>query len=177
MPQSESTPARVAVLVDNHFEDLELWYPVLRLREAGAAVTLVGPHVGTYHGRRGLTADPHTGIDDVHATDFDALLVPGGYAPDRLRRHAGMVKLVKDMHANGAIIAAICHAPWLLITAGIINGRRVTSFHSIRDDVTNAGGLWEDAPVVIDGNLISSRNPGDLPQFVPAILKALAERG
>jgi len=169
--------ARVAVLVEELFEDLELWYPVLRLREAGAEVTLIGPKAGTYSGKHGLAADPQTGIDDVTAADFDALIVPGGYAPDRLRRHDGMLALVRDMHHRGAVIGFICHAGWLLVSAGILTGRRVTSFHSIRDDMVNAGAEWIDAPVVVDGNLISSRNPGDLPQFLPAILQALAERG
>jgi protease I len=174
--QSESR-YRVAVLVEDLFEDLELWYPVLRLREAGAEVTLVGPSAASYRGKHGLTADPHTGIDEVSADAFDGLIVPGGYAPDRLRRHQSIVRLVRDMNTRGAVIGFICHAGWVLVSAGILNGRRVTSFHSIRDDVVNAGAEWIDAPVVVDGNLVSSRGPGDLPQFMPAVLQALAERG
>jgi protease I len=167
---------RVAVLVEDQFEDLELWYPLLRLREAGAEVTLVGPGVGSYRGKHGLTADPHTGIDEVDASAFDGLIVPGGYAPDKLRRHQPMLALVREMNNAGAVIGFICHAGWVLASAGILNGRRITSFHSIRDDMVNAGAQWLDAPVVVDGNLISSRNPGDLPQFLPAILTALAQR-
>lgn len=176
MADSPEVRARVAVLVEDLFEDLELWYPVLRLREAGADVTLVGPSVGSYRGKHGLSADPHTGIDDLDATALDGLIVPGGYAPDKLRRNKGVLALVRELNNRGAIIGFICHAGWVLASAGILNGRRVTSFHSIRDDMVNAGAEWLDAPVVVDGNLISSRNPGDLPQFLPAILTALRQR-
>lgn len=168
--------ARVAVLVEDLFEDLELWYPVLRLREAGAEVTLVGPGEGTYRGKRGLTADPHVAVSAVSEADFDGLIVPGGYAPDRLRRNAAVLGLVKRMHEKGAVIGFICHAGWVLASAGVLVGRRCTSFFSIRDDLVNAGAEWLDAPVVVDGNLISSRNPGDLPQFMPAVIEALVER-
>lgn len=168
--------ARVAVLVEDQFEDMELWYPVLRLREAGADVKLVGPRVGIYRGRHGLTADAAVSVDDVTAKDLDGLIVPGGYAPDRLRRHQAMVALVREVNDNGAIIGFICHAGWLLISSGILRGRRATSFHSIRDDMINAGVDWHDQPVVVDGNLISSRNPGDLPVFMPAVIAALSER-
>ena len=177
MSSSSEKPYRVAVLVEELFEDLELWYPVLRLREAGVEVTLVGPSAGSYRGKHGLTADPQTGIDEIAADGLDGLIVPGGYAPDRLRRHQGVLRLVRDMNTRGAVIGFICHAGWVLASAGILSGRRVTSFHSIRDDVVNAGAEWLDAPVVVDGNLISSRGPGDLPQFMPAVLSALAERG
>jgi protease I len=165
--------ARVAVLVEDLFEDLELWYPVLRLREAGAQVTLIGLSPKLYHGKHGLTADPSTTIDDVKAQDFDALIIPGGYAPDRLRRNPAVLSFVKTMDQQGSVIGFICHAGWVLISAGILSGRRVTSYHSIRDDMINAGAEWIDAPVVVDGHLISSRNPSDLPQFLPAILTAL----
>jgi protease I len=168
--------ARVAVLVEDLFEDLELWYPVLRLREAGAEVTLVGPGEGTYRGKHGLSADPHVGVNAVSEADFDGLIVPGGYAPDRLRRNPAVLGLVKRMNDRGAVIGFICHAGWVLASAGVLVGRRCTSFFSIRDDLVNAGAEWLDAPVVVDGNLISSRNPGDLPQFMPAVLKALVER-
>lgn len=175
-----STPteidARIAVLVEDLFEDLELWYPVLRLREAGADVTLIGPKAGTYRGKHGLSADPHLGIEEVQPGDFDAVVVPGGYAPDRLRRNPDITAFVRALDARGAVIGFICHAGWVLATAGVLSGRRCTSFFSIRDDLVNAGAEWLDAPVVIDGNLISSRNPGDLPLFVPAIITALAER-
>lgn len=168
--------ARIAVLVEDLFEDLELWYPVLRLREAGAEVTLVGPAEGTYRGKRGLTADPHVGVAAVSATDFDGLIVPGGYAPDRLRRNPGVLAFVKEMNDRGAVIGFLCHAGWVLASAGVLVGRRCTSFFSIRDDIVNAGAEWLDAPVVVDGNLVSSRNPGDLPQFMPAVIEALVER-
>jgi protease I len=168
--------ARIAVLVEDQFEDLELWYPVLRLREAGADVTLVGPSARAYRGKHGLSADPPVGIDEVSPANFDGLIIPGGYAPDRLRRHTEIVAFVKALHERGAVIGFICHAGWVMASAGVLSGRRCTSFFSIRDDMVNAGAEWLDAPVVVDGNLISSRNPGDLPQFLPAILEALAVR-
>jgi protease I len=176
MSDSTKIDARVAVLVEDLFEDLELWYPVLRLREAGADVTLVGPAARTYRGKHGLSADPHVAVDAVSPADFDGLIVPGGYAPDRLRRNPDIIALVTALHARGAVIGFICHAGWVLASAGILSGRRCTSFFSIRDDMINAGAEWLDAPVVVDGNLISSRNPGDLPQFLPAILEALPAR-
>ena len=166
----------VAVLVEDLFEDLELWYPVIRMREAGARVVLLGGGKDEYHGKHGLSARPDGPVESVQAKDLDGMIIPGGYAPDHMRRHEARVSLVREMHDMGKPIAFICHAGWVPISAGILRERRVTSFYSIRDDIENAGAHWEDQPVVVDGNLISSRHPGDLPDFCRAIIRLLAER-
>lgn len=166
--------ARVAVLVENMYQELELWYPVLRLREAGASVTIVGPAKGeVYASKLGYPAIAEAGIDDVSADDFDAVVVPGGFSPEYLRRSPGMVDLVRKVDAGGRTVAAICHAGWLLATADIVRGRRVTSVAVIKDDVIHAGGDWQDEPVVVDGNLITSQLPNDLPQFLAKIIASL----
>ncbi|NIR29574.1 MAG: type 1 glutamine amidotransferase [Gammaproteobacteria bacterium] len=166
---------RVAVLVHNQFEDLELWYPVLRLREAGASVTLVGPERGaTFKGKNGLSASSDAGIEEVSADDFDAVIVPGGYSPDHMRRVPGMVALVREAGQQDKVVAAICHAGWMLASAGLVRGRRVTSFWSIKDDMTNAGAEWVDEEVVRDGNIVTSRVPSDLPAFCRTVIEVLA---
>ncbi|MDR3637448.1 MAG: type 1 glutamine amidotransferase [Isosphaeraceae bacterium] len=168
---------RAAVLVEKLYEDLELWYPVLRLREAGLEVTIVGPKAGeTYPSKHGYPAKSDVAAGDVKADEFDAIIVPGGYSPDHMRRHKAMVDLVTQAARQGKVVAAICHGPWLLCSARCLKGRRVTGFFAIRDDVENAGGLWEDAPCVRDGNLVTSRTPDDLPAFMEGILDALANR-
>ncbi|MDQ7820924.1 MAG: type 1 glutamine amidotransferase domain-containing protein [Armatimonadota bacterium] len=166
---------KVAVLVEDLYEDLELWYPVLRLREAGAEVTLVGPEAGvTYKSKNGYPAKADLGMTQAQAQDFDAVVIPGGYAPDRMRRHRAMVEFVRAMHDRGKPVAFICHAGWVPISAGIVRGRRVTSFSSIRDDLVNAGATWVDQEVVVDGTLISSRSPADLPAFCRALIEHLS---
>jgi protease I len=155
------------------YEDLEFWYPRIRLKEEGAEVVVVGPREGTFSGKRGLTAEAHRSIDDVHPRDFAALVIPGGYSPDQMRRSPPMVDFVAAMHEDGKPIAAICHAGWMLVSAGVVKGRRVTSFHSIRDDMENAGAEWVDEEVVDDEGIITSRNPGDLPAFCRAIIRNL----
>jgi protease I len=165
---------RIAVLAEDLYEDLELWYPVIRMREAAARVTLVGTGTSsTYQGKHGLPVTVDTSADKVSAADFDALIVPGGYGPDRLRRHQSVLRLVREVFEQGKPVAAICHAGWVLISAGILKGKRVTSFSSIKDDMVNAGGKWEDREVVVDGNLITSRQPDDLPAFCRAIIEVL----
>ena len=167
---------RIAVLVEKFYEDLELWYPVLRLREAGCDVKIVGPKAGeTYASKHGYPAKADVSASDVHAGDFDAIVIPGGYSPDHMRRHKSMVYLVTQAAKQGKVLAAICHGPWMLCSTKSLKGRRLTGFMSIRDDVENAGGIWEDAPVVIDKNLITSRTPDDLPHFMKGILEALAQ--
>jgi protease I len=167
---------RVAVLVEKMYEDLELWYPVLRLREAGCAVKVVGPKAGeSYPSKHGYPAKADVSAADVKADDFDAVIVPGGYSPDHMRRHKPMVDLVTQAARQGKVLAAICHGPWMLCSAKCLKGRKVTGFFAIRDDVENAGGIWEDAPVVRDGNLVTSRTPDDLPAFMQGIFAALAE--
>lgn len=161
-----------AVLVENQYEDQELWYPVRRLQEAGAKVLLVGPKAGqTYVSKHGYPAKSDRAAEDVTADDFDGLVIPGGYAPDHMRRHKAMVKLVADAVASGKPVASICHGGWMLASADVLKGRRVTSFFAIQDDLRNAGAEWVDKPVVCDGNLITSRRPDDLPQFMQAVLE------
>lgn len=166
---------RVAVLVEKLYEDLELWYPVYRLREAGCQVRIVGPRAGeTYASKHGYPAKADASASDVRSDDFDAVIIPGGYSPDHMRRHKAMVELVTESAARGKVVAAICHGPWMLCSARCLRGKRVTGFHAIRDDVENAGGIWVDSPCAIDGNLITSRTPDDLPAFLQGILHALS---
>ena len=165
---------RVAVLVEEIYEDLELWYPALRLRETGAEVKIVGPKAGeVYKSKHGYPAKADLSMDDVNAADFDALVIPGGYAPDKMRRHPAMLNFVRTMHEAGKPIAFICHAGWVPISAGIVRGRTVTSVSAIKDDLVNAGARWVDQDVVVDGNLITSRTPPDLPAFCRELIKVL----
>ncbi len=171
----ELAGVRVAVLAEDLYEDLELWYPVLRLREAGAEVRVVGPKAGeVYKSKNGYPVKADVGMEDVKAEEFDAVVIPGGYAPDRMRRHRAMVEFVRAVHEAGKPVAFICHAGWVPASAGIVRGRTVTSFPSIRDDLVNAGARWVDQEVVVDGNLVSSRMPADLPAFCRALLDLLA---
>ena len=155
------------------YEDLELWYPKIRLEEDGATCTVAGLGEKSYQGKRGYPVTPDATVDEVDAGDFDALVIPGGYAPDILRRSERVLALTREMHASGKPVAFICHAGWVPISAGIVKGRRGTSVGAIRDDLVNAGMIWEDSPVVVDGNLISSRTPADLGHFCRALIRAL----
>ncbi len=167
---------KIGILVEKLYEDQELWYPVFRLREEGATVVLIGPEAGaTYPSKHGYPATTDAAAEDVKAEVLDAVIIPGGYAPDHMRRCQPMVKLVADAVAGGKIVAAICHAGWMLCSAGVLRNRSVTSFFAIRDDMVNAGADWTDAAVVRDGNLITSRTPKDLPEFLPAIIDALTQ--
>ncbi len=171
------THAQVAVLVEHNFQELELWYPLMRLREAGCKVVVVGPSDQQIYGSKlGYPTEADLAVDAVEADDFDAIVIPGGFAPEGLRRHAGIVKLVRDIHDRGGLVAAICHAGWVLATAGIARGRKLTCVSLVKDDVINAGANYVDEPVVRDGNLITSRLPGDLPEFSRAIVQYLAEQ-
>lgn len=165
---------RIAILAEDNYQELELWYPLLRMREAGAEVVIIGmPGVEQYHSKLGYPVTVDATADNVSAEDFDALIVPGGYAPDRMRRHQAMIDLVKGVSERGGIIAAICHAAWVLVSAGIMKGKRATCVPAIKDDVINAGAIYVDEEVVQDGNLITSRVPGDLPAFCRTIITAL----
>jgi protease I len=166
---------RVAVLVDTLYQELEVWYPYYRLKEAGAEVLLIGPRAGdTYNSKVGYPAKAEGSFDEVKADDFDGVIVPGGYAPDHIRRHANALKFVADMNAQGNLVAAICHGGWVLCSAcGMLKGRRATSFFSIKDDLVHAGAQWEDAEVVVDRNLVTSRKPDDLPAFCRASIQVL----
>ena len=166
---------RVAMLIEDEFEDRELTGPLDALREAGVTVTVVGPTVGAeFKGRRGqavVTSDLAAG--SARMTDFDALVIPGGHAPEKMRMRHAMVDLARDAMEAGKPVAAICHGPQVLISANTLRGRTLTCWPSIAVDVKNAGGLYVDKPVVEDGNLITSRKPDDVPMFSEAIIKAL----
>ena len=170
----ELTGKRVAVLAEEQYEDLELWYPVVRLKEAGAQVAIVGSgSASVCRSKHGYPAAVDTSADRVSAKEIHAVVVPGGYAPDRLRRYEPVLRLVREAFQQGKVVAAICHAGWVPISAGIVKGKHVTSASAIKDDLVNAGAIWEDKEVVVDGNLITSRTPNDLPAFCRAIIAAL----
>lgn len=164
----------IAILVENLYQELEVWYPVLRFREAGARVTTVGSGEKTYTSKLGYPVVADTSADRVKADDFDAIIIPGGYAPDIMRRHPAMIELVREMSGKGKVIGSICHGGWMLVSADVLKDKRATSFFAIKDDLVNAGALYEDSEVVRDGNLITSRIPDDLPAFCRAIIEALA---
>jgi len=164
---------QVAILVEDLYNELEFWYPYYRMKEAGARVTVVGTGAGEYHSKVGLPAPGGVSADTVHPADFDAVIVPGGYCPDRLRRFPAVLKLVRDCFDRGKVVAAICHAGWVLVSAGVLKGKKATCFMGIRDDVVNAGAIYLDQEVVRDGNLITSRTPDDLPAFCREIIAAL----
>jgi len=165
---------RVAIFAEDLYEDLELWYPLLRLKEEGAEVVVVGPgDAREHHGKYGYPVAVDKAISDVEVEQFDAVVVPGGYAPDRMRRHGAMVAFVREMARRGKIVAAICHGAWLLASAEVVAGKTVTCFFAIKDDLVHAGATYRDAEVVVDGNLITSRQPADLPAFLDAIIAAL----
>lgn len=155
------------------YEDLELWYPRIRLEEEGATTVVAGLGESTYQGKKGYPVTVDTSVDDVRPADFDALVIPGGYAPDIMRRSERLLEITREIFNAGKPVAFICHAGWVPISAGIVRGRRGTSVRAIKDDLVNAGLRWEDSPVVVDGNLISSRTPADLPDFMRALIKML----
>ena len=166
---------RVALLVDNHYQEMEVWYPLLRLREAGAEVVTIAAVAGqTYTSKLGYPVKADLAYDAANATQFHGVIAPGGFAPDYIRRHAKALQFVRDIDAAGKLVAAICHGPWVLCSAGVLKGKRATSFFSIKDDVVNAGALWEDAEVIVDGNLVTSRKPEDLPAFCLAAIEVLS---
>ena len=167
---------RACVLVEQMYQELEVWYPVYRLREAGCKVTLVGPEGGqSYASKLGYPAKSDKAAKDVSADDFDVLVIPGGFAPDYLRRDPAVLKLVGAMVEQGKVVAAICHGPWVLCSTQALKGKKATCFFAIKDDVANAGGKYQDAEVVRDGNLITSRKPDDLPAFMHSIIQAVKE--
>ncbi len=166
---------QVAVLVEDEYQVIELWYPYYRMKEAGAEVKLVGTgRSESFKSKHGYPAKADLNASDAKVEDFDAVIIPGGYAPDLMRRSADMIRFVREMDAAGKPVAAICHAGWMLVSAKIISGRDATCFYSIKDDLVAAGARWHDEAVVVDGNLITSRVPEDLPAFCRAIVGALA---
>jgi protease I len=168
---------RVAILAENMYQEMELWVPYYRLKEEGAEVKVVGAGgAKSYASKHGYPVNVDAQAEAVSAVEFDAVVVPGGYAPDMMRRHDAMVRLVREAAQQGKVVAAICHAGWMLASAGVIKGRKLTSFFSIKDDMSNAGAQWVDQEVVVDGNLITSRKPDDLPAFCREIVNALAKK-
>jgi len=185
---------KVVIIVAHEFEDVELLYPILRLSEEGAEIVVVPVHEGL-HPRPYIEGKPVTGrfghpvpipvmaegnrysissIEELDAKEIDCLLFPGGYSPDALRLHAGTLELVQECHRRGKLLAAICHGPWILISAGVMKGKQATGYIAVRDDLVNAGAKFVDVPAVRDGNIITGRVPDDLPEFCQEIIKALS---
>lgn len=166
---------RVLAFVDDEFEDLEMWYPILRLREAGADVVVAGPESGKkYTGKYGVPLVSDVAFNEVNADDYAGLYVPGGWAPDKLRRYEDVLRLTRTFHERRQPIAHICHAGWVLISAKICDGYTMTSTPGIKDDLENAGAIWVDQEVVVDRHIVSGRRPPDLPAFTLAFVKLLA---
>jgi protease I len=169
------TGKRVLMFVEDIYEDLELWYPKLRLMEAGAHLTVAGPEMNrNYSGKHGYPCLSDAAIRDMEAADFHGVVIPGGFMPDKLRRDPKVLSLVRDFAESGKLVAAICHGGWIPISAGVYRGVRVTGSAGIKDDLVNAGAQWADAPVVVDRHFVSSRKPDDLPDFCRAIIRLLS---
>jgi len=174
--ENPGTGKRILIFVGEIYEDLELWYPKLRLIEAGAEVVVAGPEAHkTYAGKNGYPCVSDAAIADMNEADFDGLILPGGFMPDKLRRDPKVKSLTREFAEAGKLVAAICHGGWMAISAGVYKGVRVTGSPGIMDDLINAGALWEDAPVVVDRHFVSSRKPDDLPDFCREILRVLAQ--
>ena len=169
------SPKIILCLVGPEYEDLEVWYPKLRLEEAGYTVPLAGIGETKYLGKHGYPAVMDGHVRDFEARELAGIIAPGGWAPDKLRRDRDVLDRVRSVHEAGGMIATICHGPWILISAGIVHGRRLTSSVGIRDDLVNAGAQWVDSPSVIDENIVSSRMPKDLPAFGAAMLQVLGK--
>lgn len=167
---------KIAYLVEDQFEDLEFWVPVMRLREEGAEVTVVGTgRMDTYHGKHGLTAKADTTASAVEADYFDAVVIPGGWAPDKLRRFDAVKDLVRETYRQGKILGSICHGGWVLASAGIVDGHRATGSTGIKDDMENAGAIWEDTSAFRDGNIVWGRVVKDIPTFCRKLVQAIAD--
>jgi protease I len=164
---------KIAVLVEDLYQDLEVWYPYLRLKEEGFDVRTVGTGKGQYKSKHGYPVEEDLPIDEAADADFDGVVIPGGYAPDLLRRRDEVNRFVKLISDKGGLVAAICHGGWVLISADVLKGKRATCFFAIKDDIINAGARYEDSEVVVDGNLVTSRKPEDLPAFLKAIINLL----
>lgn len=168
------TKGSVLILVGPEYEEMEVWYPKYRLEAAGYAAPLAGIGENSYRGKYGYPCPVDGQVGDFKADTLAGVLAPGGWAPDKVRRDPAALELVRQVNAAGGLVATICHGPWVLISAGIVRGRRMTSTVGIRDDVVNAGATWVDQSVVEDRNLISSRVPKDLPAFGEALVRWLA---
>ncbi len=169
---------KIAVLVADQYQELEVWYPLLRFREDGAETVAVGAEAGkTYTSKKGYPVVADQSLAEATAEEYDAVIIPGGWAPDALRQDECVLRLVREMDQSGKIVAAICHAGWVLCSADIVRGRRATCFKAIKDDLIHAGAKYVDEEVAVDRNLITSRVPTDLPAFCREVAKALATRG
>lgn len=167
---------RILMFVDHVYEDLELWYPKLRLIEEGAEVIVAGPEANKiYEGKNGYPCKSDASYNDMNEKDFNGLVIPGGFAPDKLRRDKKVLELTKQFNDSGKLVAHICHAGWITISAKIMKGYKCTSTPGIKDDIENAGAIWLDEPVVIDRNMVSSRRPDDLPMFCKGIIEVLIQ--
>jgi protease I len=170
------TGKRVAVLVANDVEDLEFFVPIMRLKEEGADVLAAAVDVNPLHGKNGLEIQPDTRIDSLQASELDGLVIPGGWAPDKLRRFPAVTELVREMHAQKKIIGIICHGGLVPISAGILRGCKATGSLGIKDDLVNAGATWVDEPAFRDGNLVWGRVVEDIPDFCRELVAALAAK-
>lgn len=168
-------PQKVAILAEQLYEDPELWYPYYRLQEAGYDVEIIAPEKKTYISKHGFPVEADLSIADAKVENYIGVVIPGGYAPDHLRRHSKILSFVRKIFEREGLVAAICHAGWVLVSAGILNDKDATCFFSIKDDLINAGANYLDQEVVIDHHLVTSRSPKDLPAYLPAILKVLKD--
>ena len=168
---------RIAVLVDQLYQEMEVWYPYYRLKEAGAEVYLVGAEAGkTYASKVGYPAVAEKSYSELKPEEYDGVIAPGGFAPDYIRRHPAATTFVHEIDKAGKLVAAICHGPWVLCSSRMLQGRKATSFFAIKDDVINAGAEWVDFEVVVDKNLVTSRKPDDLPAFCIACIDVLSRQ-
>jgi protease I len=168
-----SSNRRVLIFAEENYEDLELWYPKLRLIEAGVQVTVAGPREKVYKSKHGYAAETDGNVADFKAADFDGVVVPGGWCPDRLRRYEEVLAFTKEIADAGKLVGAICHAGWVLVSADVLRGKRCTSVPAIKDDMKNAGAVWVDEPCVTDGALVTAQVPKDLPAFCRELLAVL----
>ena len=165
---------RVAILIEDFYQDLEVWYPILRLREEGFEVVAIGPDERKeYKGKFGYPIEVDQNINQVKPADFDGVIIPGGWAPDKLRLSKKILDFVRALHESGKVVASICHGGWVLASAGIAKGKTLTSYIAIKDDLIHAGAKFVDREVVRDGNIITSRKPEDIPAFSREIIRAL----
>lgn len=165
---------KIALFVEEMYNEFEFWYPYFRMKEAGFEVVVIGTgNAKTYKGKFGVPADVDVSADTINSNDFEAVIIPGGFAPDKMRINQPMLRIVRELYDSGKLVAAICHAGWVLVSAGLLKGKRATGCVMIKDDLINAGAEYLDQEVVVDGNLITSRIPDDLPAFCREILKKL----
>jgi protease I len=168
------TDKHVAILVENLYQEMEVWYPLYRLREAGATVTTLGTGKKEYKSKLGYPVQADGDVHEAKAADYDGVVVPGGFAPDFMRRHEGPARFVREIFEAGKVVAAICHGLWIPASAGILKGKTATAFFAIKDDLVHAGANYVDKEVCVDGNLVSARKPDDLPAFLRETIKLLA---